>query len=70
MSGLESSDGLCGIIYIGATPDQQVRCKYEFGHEGPHSYEKLLPDRACCGPIVINGEYIRHPVEEYTQKKK
>lgn len=41
MSSLESFDGLCGIIHLCATSDQQVRCKYEFGHSGPHSWDKI-----------------------------
>lgn len=39
---VESYDGLCGIIYHYSTSDRQVRCKYEFGHGGPHSWEKQL----------------------------
>ena len=40
MSSIENYDGLCGIIWKFSTTTQQVRCKYEFGHGGPHSYEK------------------------------
>ena len=40
MSSLESYDGLCGIIHLNASSNQQVRCKYEFGHHGDHSWVK------------------------------
>lgn len=39
MSSLEDYDGLCGIIDIHSNSDLRIRCKYEFGHQGPHSYE-------------------------------
>lgn len=65
MSSLESFDGLCGIIAIGASSEKQVRCKYEFGHEGPHSYEGTAAKPGC---VSFLGVFV-HPVEEYTQKK-
>lgn len=49
MSSIESFDGLCGIIYRMSTSEQQVRCKYKFGHDGPHSWEKNL----SSGPIIL-----------------
>ena len=47
MSSIESFDGLCGIICMYSTFDQQVRCKYEFGHTGDHSWVKKL----STGPV-------------------
>lgn len=41
MSSIESYDGLCGIIHRHANTDCQVRCSYEIGHHGKHSWEKL-----------------------------
>jgi hypothetical protein len=63
MSSLQDTDGLCGIIYRYATSDQQVRCKYAFGHEGPHSYEGTQ----VSSPV---GEFFVHPVDGDTQRKK
>lgn len=40
MNTVENFDGLCGVIADFATSDLQLRCKYEFGHEGKHSFEK------------------------------
>lgn len=39
MSTVENYDGLCGIIHLYASSSKQVRCNYEFGHHGPHSWE-------------------------------
>ena len=67
MSGsVEDFDGLCGIIHLYASSSQQVRCKYEFGHGGPHSWTKTEARGGCCTCI---GLFV-HPVEEYTQGKK
>jgi hypothetical protein len=63
MSGLEDTDGLCGVIHRNATSSQQVRCKYEFGHEGPHSYEGTVEKTAV-------GDFYVHPVEPDTQLPK
>lgn len=63
MSGLEDTDGLCGIIAPGSYSDKQVRCKYKFGHDGVHSYEKTEAKG------WFRGIYV-HPVEKYTQRKK
>lgn len=49
MSGLESFDGKCGVIRPGSTSDQQVRCVYDFGHWGKHSWEK----RESKGPLIM-----------------
>ena len=52
MSAVESFDGLCGIIHRHSTSDQQVRCKYEFGHQGPHSWVKNEhSNKGCCVTI-------------------
>lgn len=56
-------DGLCGIIHLCASSNQQVRCKYKFGHDGPHSFEGTEAKGWFRGLFV-------HPVEKYTQKKK
>lgn len=40
MSTVENYDGLCGIISIYASSDNQVRCHYELGHHGPCSFRK------------------------------
>ena len=41
MSGsVEDFDGLCAIIPNWGGFDLQIRCKYEIGHSGDHSYEK------------------------------
>lgn len=42
MSGsVKDYDGLCGVMHLAASSEQQVRCNYEFGHEGDHSWIKL-----------------------------
>ena len=61
-------DGLCGVIYRWSTSDQQVCCKYEFGHTGIHSWEKLIPDSGCCS--ISGPDTISHPIESWTQIKK
>lgn len=38
MSTVDNYDGLCGIIHLHATSDKQVRCSYELGHHGKHSW--------------------------------
>lgn len=38
MSSIEDYSGLCGCIHLSSSSDQRVRCKYEFGHHGPHSW--------------------------------
>lgn len=38
MSTVENYDGLCGIIHLHASSDKQVRCDYELGHHGAHSW--------------------------------
>lgn len=38
MSTVENYDGLCGIIHLYSSSDKQVRCSYELGHYGPHSW--------------------------------
>ena len=40
MSTVENYDGLCGIIHLASSSDKQVRCHHEFGHHGPHSWDK------------------------------
>ena len=40
MSTVENYDGLCGIIHIYSSSSKQVRCSYEFGHHGQHSWAK------------------------------
>ncbi len=52
MSHIESYDGLCGIIHLYASSDQRVRCKYEFGHSGSHSWEKV-----AVGLHIQGGSY-------------
>lgn len=66
MSTIESYDGLCGIIHLSSTSDQRVRCKYELGHTGPHSWDKYDHQGGCC---IIKGLFT-HTVEKYTQTKK
>jgi len=58
-------DGLCGVIYMHASSDKQVRCKYEFGHGGPHSYEKNLPTFRCG--IRLMDMIFTHPVNLNSQ---
>lgn len=38
MSTVENYDGLCGIICLYASSDKQVKCNFELGHHGPHSW--------------------------------
>jgi hypothetical protein len=38
---MNNFDGLCGIIWRYSTSDNQVRCQYEFGHGGKHSWYKV-----------------------------
>lgn len=52
MSSVESYDGLCGVIHLGASSDCQVRCTYEVDHYGPHSWE---------GKIITLSFYHRLP---------
>jgi hypothetical protein len=42
MSAVENYDGLCGTIHLLASSDKQVRCSYEFGHHGPHSWDNKI----------------------------
>jgi len=63
MSATTDFDGLCGNIPFNSSSSQQVRCKYEFGHEGSHSYEKTVSKRFIFS-------FYMHPVEPYTQNKK
>jgi hypothetical protein len=42
MSTVENYDGLCGVIHRFASSDKQVRCSYEFGHSGPHSWANKI----------------------------
>ena len=62
MSSVESYDGLCGIIHIHSSSDKQVRCKYEFGHHGPHSWAKTQVG------LHIFGGITREEVEERAAK--
>jgi hypothetical protein len=62
MSAVESYDGLCGIIHLYASSEKQVRCKYEFGHHGPHSWVKEKVSYNICGGIT------RQEVEERAAK--
>lgn len=39
MSSIENYDGLCGWIHPHCNSDKRVRCNYEFGHSGSHSWE-------------------------------
>lgn len=64
MSSVENYDGLCGVIHLNASSDQQVRCSFEFGHHGPHSWEKKQ-----VGLHIVGGVFA-HDVEQWTQKKK
>lgn len=52
MSGtVEDYSGLCGIIPTFADSSRQIRCKFEFGHSGPCSFEKYRSQfwlRAGC----------------------
>jgi len=57
---IESFDGLCGLIATFASSSNQIRCKYEFGHGGPCSFEKYKSQftlQSCCnsGPIQHNS---------------
>jgi len=61
MSSLEGTDGRCGLIHPSATSDQQVRCKYAFGHDGPHSYSGTESKSPIGGVFV-------HPVDSDTQR--
>jgi hypothetical protein len=63
MSSVENYDGLCGVIHLLASSEQQVRCKYEFGHHGPHSWAKEQ-----VGFSIVAGTF-HHPVH-WTQEKK
>lgn len=38
MSTVENYDGLCGITHLYASSGKQVKCTYEFGHHGEHSW--------------------------------
>jgi hypothetical protein len=40
MSSIESYDGLCGLVHHYSSSDKRVRCNFEFGHSGPHSWDK------------------------------
>jgi hypothetical protein len=63
MSATTDFDGLCGNIPFASCSSRQVRCKYKFGHEGPHSYERTYTKDFIFG-------FYKHPVEKYTQVKK
>lgn len=59
MSSVENYDGLCGIIHLASSSDRQVRCKYDFGHGGPHSWEKEIVE------IVIHAGTFVTPQNPY-----
>ena len=46
---IESYDGLCGICARFGSADLQLRCKYELGHVGAHSWEKYREQFAIRG---------------------
>lgn len=53
---IESYEGLCRIIPTFASSGNQIRCKHEFGHSGPCSFEKYRKQfwlSAGCG----GGDY-------------
>ena len=37
---MNNFDGLCRIIWRHSRSDNQIRCQYEFGHGGKHSWQK------------------------------
>ena len=49
MSTVENYDGLCGVIHRYASSDKQVRCNYELGHHGSHSWAKKKVAFHICG---------------------
>ena len=49
MSTVENYDGLCGIIHLYASSDKQVRCTYELGHHGKHSWANKNVDYHISG---------------------
>jgi hypothetical protein len=70
MSNVESYDGLCGIPHLCSSSDSQIRCYYEAGHHGPHSWEgrhvgfslyARLPGWASSWFDKYCGGYDEHP---------
>lgn len=51
---IESYDGLCGLIHLNSSSDLRVRCKYEFGHSGPHSWDKKNVGMTIVGGTVYS----------------
>lgn len=65
MSSIESYEGLCGCIHRYSTSDLRVRCKYEFAHSGPHSWEKKQVAMSIIGgsfySCTLNPDYLQLP---------
>lgn len=57
MSSIESYDGLCGIIHLNSSSDQRVRCHFEFGHSGPHSWENKKVGLSITGGTFYSGTW-------------
>ncbi len=58
---IESYDGLCGIIATFASSDNRIRCKHEFGHSGPCSFEKYRNQfQIQAGAIVGDWDPYQH----------
>lgn len=55
MSTVEDYSGLCGIIPSFADSGRQIRCKYEFGHSGPCSFEKYRSQFRLWGGCSASG---------------
>jgi hypothetical protein len=62
MSTVENYDGLCGIIHLSASSDKQVRCSYELGHHGQHSWANKSVGfhifGGCINPHYHEGKFI------------
>ncbi len=55
MSSIEDYSGLCGIIPTFAGFDNRIRCKYEFAHGGPCSFEKHRRKFSFCYAGSFHG---------------
>jgi hypothetical protein len=59
MSSVENYDGLCGIIAPFASSNLQLRCEYETGHHGDHSWEKYREQFIISSHCGCSLEQIR-----------
>lgn len=65
MSSIEDYSGLCGQIHLRSSSEKRVRCNYEFGHAGPHSWANKV-----IGLSIMGGAFLTDYADaSYNQKR-